>query len=399
MKHHTDPSHPRNFYSNSAAMKAHHVPLSAPPLAPSRRLLAVGVAACMAGTLAACGGGGSGESASEDAPLDANISSTLYGKLAANPNLSICKAIVDKAGFKEQLSALGKQAITLLAPTNAAMQAYLAANPAIEGYLNAPLILPEQLSQLKQLVGYHLVQGDMSTDGLPDLGSFVSTHGSVAYGGLVKSRMMSLYVYKDNDGAGDTIYFNGVSSITSTDIVASNGRMHVLDTVLPLPTLIMFLNLQFSRHANGIAAMNGGLNANLLSAVNPAGFPYTVFAPTNNAWGSVVDGTLSQQTAGTLATAMQASIVSGAAHLHSDLIDFAATLPQEVVNLNGESISTLTTMVAGQTQVLLNTPYGIANGINYAPVSQADIFAINGVLHGLSSYLPVLIDDFAAAGS
>ena len=46
---------------------------------------------------------------------------------------------------------------------------------------------------------------------------------------------MSLYINTD-----DGVTFNGVSSVTTADVVASNGVVHIVDGVIGLPSVVTF---------------------------------------------------------------------------------------------------------------------------------------------------------------
>ena len=46
---------------------------------------------------------------------------------------------------------------------------------------------------------------------------------------------MSIYINTDNG-----VTFNGVSSVTSADVVASNGIVHIVDAVIGLPSVVTF---------------------------------------------------------------------------------------------------------------------------------------------------------------
>ena len=46
---------------------------------------------------------------------------------------------------------------------------------------------------------------------------------------------MSIYINTDNG-----VTFNGVSSVTAADVVASNGVVHIVDAVIGLPSVVTF---------------------------------------------------------------------------------------------------------------------------------------------------------------
>ena len=78
----------------------------------------------------------------------------------------------------------------------------------------------EDIPKLKRILAYHVLFGDVRTDNLVELNSAETVEGSIV--GIDSSNG-----YKVND-----------ANILKTDILADNGVIHVIDTVL-LPTVAM----------------------------------------------------------------------------------------------------------------------------------------------------------------
>ncbi len=135
---------------------------------------------------------------------------TIVEIAAGNPDFSTLVAAVQAAGLAETLSSQGP--FTVFAPTNAAF----AALPA--GTLDT-LLLPESRDQLTEILGYHVVLGEVMAADVPDASAGVAT-GSVAG--------FDLSVRREADG---TVMVNE-ATVTQADIEASNGVIHVIDTVL-----------------------------------------------------------------------------------------------------------------------------------------------------------------------
>ncbi len=136
---------------------------------------------------------------------------TIVDIAAANPDFSTLVAAVEAAGLAETLS--GEGPFTVFAPTNEAFDAALAAlGVTAEELLADP--------NLAQILTYHVVPGMiLSTDLQPE--QTVAT---------VEGSDVTITVGADGATVND-------ANIVATDIVASNGVIHVIDAVLLPPDL------------------------------------------------------------------------------------------------------------------------------------------------------------------
>jgi uncharacterized surface protein with fasciclin (FAS1) repeats len=132
---------------------------------------------------------------------------TIVDVAAGNPDFSTLVAAITAAGLGETLA--GEGPFTVFAPTNAAF----AALPA--GTLDS-LLLPENKDQLTAILTYHVVPGTVMAADLPTTATDVAT---------VNGAMVSVVAAPE----GATV--NG-AKITAADVAASNGVIHVIDTVL-----------------------------------------------------------------------------------------------------------------------------------------------------------------------
>jgi uncharacterized surface protein with fasciclin (FAS1) repeats len=132
---------------------------------------------------------------------------TIVDVAAGNPDFSTLVAAITAAGLGETLA--GEGPFTVFAPTNAAF----AALPA--GTLDS-LLLPENKDQLTAILTYHVVPGTVMAADLPAAATDVAT---------VNGATVSVVAAPE----GATI--NG-AKITAADVPASNGVIHVIDTVL-----------------------------------------------------------------------------------------------------------------------------------------------------------------------
>jgi uncharacterized surface protein with fasciclin (FAS1) repeats len=218
-------------------------------------ILLAGLAAA-SGLLTACGGG------DDDAPAPLP---DVVQLAQANPDLSILVEAVIAADLTATLKGAGP--FTVFAPNNAAFAALL-------GELNltkAQLLADKPL--LTAVLTYHVLAGKVERAQIP-LGKAIST----VQGGVFKI---------DANGAVLTITDgrNRKPAILATDIQAGNGVVHVVDRVL-LPADRNIVQTaqalpQFSILVEAVVA------ANLQGTLSGTG-PFTVFAPTNDAFAALL---------------------------------------------------------------------------------------------------------------
>lgn len=253
-------------------------------------------------------------------------------------------AAVQAAGLEDTLR--GDGPFTVFAPTDDAFAAL--GQDVIDGLLG-------DIDALTDVLLYHVVAGAL--DSATVVGS---TTLMMANGDEVEIRV-----------EGDQVFINQ-AQIISVDVEASNGIIHVIDAVLipptddPEPTLDLL-----------DTAAEAGNFTTLLAAVDAAGIadalrgpgPYTVFAPTDDAFAAVpaeiLDFLLANPTE--LANVLLYHAVSGQV-LAEDVVNLTGA-----TTLNGEDVEI--EVIDGQVFV------------NQAQVIATDILATNGVIHVLDAVL------------
>ncbi len=139
---------------------------------------------------------------------------TIVAIAAGNPEFSTLVAAVKAAGLDKTLSGTGPY--TVFAPTNAAFAKLPAATL-------KSLLLPANKQKLADILTYHVVSGNvMAKDVMP--GPVTTVNGATF---TVSTEGGNVIL---TDGQGNK------SKVIKTDIVASNGVIHVIDTVLLPPT-------------------------------------------------------------------------------------------------------------------------------------------------------------------
>lgn len=132
---------------------------------------------------------------------------TIAGIVSNDPNFSTLLAAVQVAGLTQTLSGAGP--FTVFAPTNAAFAKVPKAT------LDALLANP---AQLRAVLLYHVVPGRVTAAQVSQLTSAKTANGA------------NLTV----SASGGTVRIN-TATVTSADVRASNGVIHVIDTVLLPP--------------------------------------------------------------------------------------------------------------------------------------------------------------------
>lgn len=186
-----------------------------------RKLTITAAAVALSVVLAGCGG--ATEPAAENAEPAATEqaaapSGTIVDAAVANPDFSTLVAAVQAAGLVETLSGPGP--FTVFAPTNAAFGKLPAGT--VEN-----LTQPAQRETLTGILTYHVVSGRVAAAdviALIEAGNGSATLTTVQ-GGTLTARLQGTNVVL-TDAAG------GTSTVTATDVAASNGLIHVIDTVL-----------------------------------------------------------------------------------------------------------------------------------------------------------------------
>jgi uncharacterized surface protein with fasciclin (FAS1) repeats len=167
-----------------------------------RRLVAsLAVAGAVAAPIAAT-------AASASAPAQSAKTKTIVGVAAGDPQFSTLVKLVKSAGLAGTLS---KGSYTVFAPTNKAFAKVPKAT------LDA---LGKDKAMLKAVLLYHVVKDRVPASKVVTLSSAKTLNGA-----SVKIAVK-----------GKSVYLNGSTKVTKTDIKASNGIIHVINKVLLPPS-------------------------------------------------------------------------------------------------------------------------------------------------------------------
>jgi len=196
----------------------------------------------------------------------------------ANPELSSLVTALGAANGDLVSVLQGDGPFTVLAPDN----------DAFATFLDGAELGGIPVATLTNVLLNHVVGASITSSNLIDGGSGYTN--TLAVG--PNDNNISLY-YDATDG----VNFNGLSSVTQADIVGTNGVIHVVNTVIDIPTVVTFAaaDPSFSTLVTALTDLTPATDfvsilsrteGDNLDGINPN---YTVFAPTNDAFNALAE--------------------------------------------------------------------------------------------------------------
>jgi len=313
-------------------------------------------AVCAVSLVTACGGGGDDHPPTPAGTLAAEATSRGFTSLVA---------AADKAGLVPALSA-SSSSLTVFAPTDAAFTALATTL----GFPSASaMVTALDGPTLAKILQYHVLPTKKLAGDLVAAGA--------------KSTQPTLYTF---EGAASTLALDtsaGVKitdevlnqvAVQTADVAASNGVIHVIDKVLVPPGVLNLvqmakLNPTFSVLVEAVGA------ANLATTLSGTG-PFTVFAPTNDAFTAAL-GELGLTKAQLLASPGLAGILTY--HV------VAGNVREANVVALPKPASVITVQ---NTAFTVGTNLAITDGrARIARLVATDVIASNGVIHVIDKVL------------
>ena len=271
-----------------------------------------------------------------------------------NTNLTTLVSALQRAGLVDALS--GTDQLTVFAPTNAAFSTLLTSL----GYTKLEDV---PVDALKNILLNHVVSGEVRSSAL--------TTGYVE--SLLPFGTTSSYVNNYVDVTSGVKI--GGASVTTANVDASNGVVHIIDKVIVPPTVVnqALNNPNFSTLV--AALTRSDLSVDYVTVLSGTG-PFTVFAPTNAAFTALLAelsvASLNDIPAATLDAVLQYHVVNGANVLSTQLTD------EQVVN-SLEGTSFRIDLTGGAKIVDANN--------RVANIIVTDVQASNGVVHAIDKVI------------
>ncbi|MCB2377546.1 fasciclin domain-containing protein [Hymenobacter sp. BT635] len=288
-----------------------------------------------------------------------------------NAAFSALVAAVTKADLAATLSGAGP--FTVFAPTN---DAFAKLAPPFNTAANITAITDAaQISQLRGILLYHVLGANVkAADIATGASSATTARPATTVGGTA---INDNRVYLTKNGTG--VFINGSTRVVTPDVAASNGTIHAIDNVLmpPSQTIAEIVAASATRATAPeftllLQALQRPAAAAILTAAGNQGANVTVFAPTDAAFRTLLNGAPLSSVSDANLTAILSRHVIGTGRVFSS--DLA---PGNVATLGGN----VTVAAAG-------TGFTVRGGTGTAAnISAANILATNGVVHVIDQVL------------
>ena len=288
----------------------------------------------------------------DDEPMADN---TITGIAQTNANLSILVQALVKADLASTLQGAGP--FTVFAPTDAAFVAFLKTTP--YATLND---VPKDVLTLILL--NHVVSGKVKSTDLTT--GYVKTLATSATSG---TNTMSMYV-----DLRSGVKLNGTASVTTADIMASNGVIHVVDKVIGLPTIVTHATAN-PNFTSLVGALTGAGQPDFVTILSGAG-SYTVMAPTNTAFTDLN----TELAPGGIASVSTANLTKVLTYHGANGNVLAASLTE------GQMVTTLQTPQKYTIQLAGGAKIKDANN-RISTIIATDVQCSNGVIHVINKVL------------
>lgn len=265
------------------------------------------------------------------------------------PQFSILVDALERANLVTTLD--GSGSYTVFAPTNTAFTNFLSD----EGFASLDDV---PVDVLREILLNHVVSGVNLSSGLST--GYVKTLGK---GAASSTNTLSMYI-----DVSSTVMLNGVSTVTTPDIMADNGVIHEVNAVIGLPTVVTHAtaNSSFSTLVGLLSQQN--LVSTLDGTTNS---PFTVFAPNNDAF-----TTFESENPGTLASLSSAQVTSV---LTYHVVAGANVLSTEIPTTPITTLETGTFTISGTT---ITDEESRNTGI-----IATDVQCANGVIHVINNVI------------
>ena len=270
---------------------------------------------------------------------------TVYDVIRTDPRLESFQVLIEAAALSDNLEDDGP--FTVFAPTNEA----LAALQTME--------LPSGVTPTDLLL-YHVVNGEYSSAAVASRSALTTLEGNRLF----------------FDMGAEALMLNEVAAVVEADIQATNGVVHIVDAIVPIPSQHTLFASQAGSPENTIeeVLMIDGRFDTFLSLARQAGLAdlldnpggnFTVFAPTDEAFANVpeemMDSWLSDP-GGALNTILSYHIVTDRLSINQIATD------EFIPTLEGRALA-------------VTTDEDVQVYLNGRPVQSFNILAANGVIH------------------
>ncbi|MCE2994890.1 MAG: fasciclin domain-containing protein [Cyclobacteriaceae bacterium] len=292
-------------------------------------------------------------------PSIAPIVGTIVAPAYFNKDFTTLIAAVNAASPEILTTLLNSSKKTLFAPTNAAFTAA------------GITTLPAQ-AELDKILKYHVLNSEIRAANLPTNTAPVNSEITTLQGKF----------YLSNRGATG-VFINGRTKVTQTDIIGSNGVVHVIDRTLspPSQTIAQIATALSTATAPQFTKLLQALSrteaADILATASNASANITLFAPTDAAFEAsginltTVDGN-------TLVAVLQKHIISSPTTATGRVFS-RDLVTGNVASLNGD-------IAINATNLTVTSGGVVANILGTTP-TLVNVLGTNGVIHAIDKVL------------
>ncbi len=280
---------------------------------------------------------------------------TVASVVAENANFSILADALEAADLTDAVNDR-TATLTVFAPTNAAFEAFLSAN----GFSSLSDI---PTATLRQVLLYHVLGVEANSTALKT--DYYNTLAEFEAG-----EPLSLFV--NTDGG---VSINGAVDVTAADTEVDNGVIHTVNAVIAPANVVTFATANPNFSSLVAALTRSDLTVDFVGTLTGDG-PFTVFAPTNEAFANLLASnnewnTLADIPVATLEAVLSYHVVAGANVRAGDLTD-----DQSVTTFEGSSFT-----------IDLDGGPSIIAGSNTANIVATDVQGTNGVVHAIDAVI------------
>lgn len=274
---------------------------------------------------------------------------------ADNGNFTTLASTLQSTGLDSVLSDLDNN-YTVFAPTDAAFEKLPAGT--LESLTN---------EQLSDILLYHVLPGKVMSDAAISLAQTNDNMATTTDGSSISLSFVN-----------SMLFANG-AKVSTADVMATNGVIHIIDTVILPPTSIdmssqTIVDVAVADPDNFSTLVTALTTANLVTTLADENATFTVFAPTNAAFDKINSADLTALLADT--TALTNVLLT---HVVSD----SAIKTIDAYAANGRS---LTTASGNDVIVTIDAESGMLM-IDDAKVTITDIQTANGIIHVLDTVI------------
>ncbi|MBF0693490.1 MAG: fasciclin domain-containing protein [Flavobacterium sp.] len=300
-------------------------------------------------------------SCDDDDDNNGNNNQTIAEIAVGNDNLSVLVDALNRTGLTATLD--GSGSYTVFAPTNQAFNSFLQAN----GFANVEAV---PVATLREILLNHVMTTENMSSSLTT--GYVKT---MAKGSASSTNTLSMFINTSSGVVLNGGTSNGGANVTTADIDASNGVVHIVNGVIGLPTVVnhAIANPNFNGLVMALTRADQPHFAGILGGTGP----FTVFAPSNGAFNSLVTelslNSIDDVPQSVLENALKYHVIAG-----SNVLSAQLTNNMMVTTFQGQQFTVELPSSGPQIKDANN---------RISRITTVDVQASNGVVHAIDKVL------------